>query len=90
MPIGVELLNINKEFDFLKEPFSQISKTRHIIKHKPKTILITQYYVVNTSDEIYNIARQKEIDKCLVYNLENKFIDELHLLTEEKCFSKLP
>lgn len=72
MPIGVE-----------KTP-----KTANIekiivdsIKYKKK-IIITQYYKVPTSEDNYSIERQKEIDKCLLFNLENILIEEVHLLTE--------
>ena len=47
-----------------------------------KIILITQYYQVSTNNYSYNEKRQKEIDYCLLKNLENKYIDEIHLLTE--------
>jgi hypothetical protein len=44
-----------------------------------KTVhLITQYYKDNSSE------RQKEIDLCLEKNIENKHIDQIHLLLESE------
>jgi hypothetical protein len=82
MPIGIN--TAIKDFDFLKVPFGKILKTNQIVKDNSKKILITQYHIVKTPDETYNKERQKEIDACLLYNLKNKLLDEVHLLTEEK------
>jgi len=43
-----------------------------------KINLIVQYYCCSDP------ARQKEIDFCLIANLDNRFIDKVHLLTEEE------
>jgi len=51
--------------------------------NKTKKVLITQYFTVNTNDFDYNVKRQKEIDACLIYNLKNSLLDEVHLLTEK-------
>ena len=89
MSIGRE--PIHNDFLFRDSPFSKIFNTEDIMRDNQKKILITQYYKVNTSDETYNKERQKEIDACLLYNLENKLLDEVHLLTEEKFdFDFLP
>lgn len=49
---------------------------------KTKKILIQQYYEVKSGDTSYNIKRQKELDECLLLNLKNTQLDEVHLLTE--------
>lgn len=46
-------------------------------------ILIAQYYKVNTGDNEYKIKRQIETDQCLLLNLQNPFLDEIHLLNEQ-------
>lgn len=51
-----------------------------------KKNLIVQYYIVHSADESYNKERQKEIDTCLLYNLQNKYLDEVHILSEA-CYS---
>lgn len=48
-----------------------------------KKNLIVQYYTIKSSDDAYRIQRQEEINKCLLYNVQNKYLDEIHLLTEE-------
>lgn len=89
MPIGREPIHI--DFEFRASPFSKIFNTKDIMPEIQKKILIAQYYKVNTPDTTYNKERQKEIDACLVYNLENKLLDEVHLLTEEQFnFDFLP
>jgi hypothetical protein len=42
-----------------------------------KIILIQQYFIHNNS------ARLQEINKCLIWNIKNPFIDEIHLLNEK-------
>lgn len=51
---------------------------------KQRIIIVTQYYKEKNYNNDYKIERQKEIDYCLVKNVENTQIDELHLLTEEQ------
>ena len=43
---------------------------------KEKIILVTQYYIPK------NKEREKEINTCLIKNLENNIIDEIHLYIE--------
>ncbi len=45
--------------------------------------IVTQYYRVQHDDLIYSAQRQKETDFCLVKNVENPHISEIHLLVEE-------
>ena len=40
-------------------------------------ILLTTYYIPNL------IARQKEIDRCLLHNIENQYIDSIYLLNNQ-------
>ena len=50
---------------------------------KPKIIIITQYYTVNSDDVEYKNNRQKEVDYCLQKNFDNKYIVEIHFLLEK-------
>lgn len=52
-------------------------------KRNKKKIIITQYYIVNTDDKLYNEKRQIEINYCLQQNVNNEYIDEIHLLLEQ-------
>jgi hypothetical protein len=47
-----------------------------------ETVLLTQYYKVNTDNNDYDIKRQKELDYCLLKNVQNNYIGEIHLLVE--------
>ena len=46
-------------------------------------ILITQYYKANTKNFDYSQNRQLEIDYCLLQNVSNIYIKEIHLLVEK-------
>lgn len=83
MPVGVDPVNKKPDIFFNGELIDKIAKVKYIPPIKTKKILLTQYYIVSSGDEIYNLARQKEIDKCLLFNLENKMLDEVHILTEQ-------
>jgi hypothetical protein len=54
-----------------------------MIINNENIILIIQYYIVNNNDKDYQEKRQNEINKCLIINNDNKFINEIHLLVEE-------
>ena len=47
-----------------------------------KKVLLVQYFLVSSDDEAYRQTRQAEIDACLVLNLKNPPLDEVHVLTE--------
>ena len=80
MPIGSEPPLLNKYFN--EEPYTQILTTNEFLTKKNKKVLITQYFKVKTSNDIYDKERQKEIDSCLEINSRNENLDEIHLLTE--------
>jgi len=48
-----------------------------------KKILLVQYYTVKSENDAYRSNRQEEVNKCLLLNVKNRFLDEIHLLTEE-------
>jgi hypothetical protein len=60
------------------------NSSNSLITLNKKVILITQYYLINTSDLNYNVERQREINYCLQKNVDNKYIDEIHLFLEDE------
>ena len=88
-----ETPSIINETPCITETPSMINETpciteTHCINETPsnkqsKVILITQYYKVNTTDKEYERKRQEEINYCLQKNIENQYIDEIHLLIQE-------
>jgi len=47
-----------------------------------KIIVVVQYYIVVNADTDYSIRRQREINECLLRNVQNSSVDEVHVLTE--------
>lgn len=82
----VEMYNnyfsINKIHTSVLYYFSKIFALETKLNYENKNIFISQYYKINSPDKNYNIQRQKEIDFCLQKNVENKYIDEIHLILE--------
>jgi len=81
-------MNINKNTNQIN-PINQINKNKYAVWNintnitqqstipiVDPIILITQFYISS------NTFRQKEIINCLIYNLNNPFINEIYLITE--------
>jgi hypothetical protein len=82
-------MNINKNTNQINQ-INQINKNKYAVWNintnitqqstipiVDPIILITQFYISS------NTFRQKEIINCLIYNLNNPFINEIYLITEK-------
>lgn len=54
----------------------------HDSDYSGKVILITQYFILNYDNPSYNTKRQAEFNSCIMNNVLNTNIDEIHLLLE--------
>jgi hypothetical protein len=88
------ITNINKIVPTINEPTNEptINEPTNALTNAPtnahtindKVVIITQYYIVNSGDKEYNYKRQQEVNYCLQKNIENRYINEVHILLEEE------
>lgn len=72
----IQIITLIQQNSFLSSPISQIESTALKVEPRKRVALVTQYFISNHS------VIQEDINRALIKNLANPFIDDIYQLLE--------